>query len=167
GEGLQVDERDRRGDGLAGEDDRDLDLDLLALADGDQVEVVQAALERVALDLLDQRQVLGAVGERELEQRVGVAGGQGGVVARQREVEGGLAVSVQDGGDAVLGAEAAGRALAEVLAQLDVQLLSHGGAPRGCGGSTVSDATGHREALLPRSAPRRSRRGSLPAPSPK
>src|SRR5699024_5888769 len=126
GQGLQVDEGRRRGDRLAGEDHRDLDLDLLALADDDQVEVGQGALQREALDLLDEREVLGAVREGQLEQRVGVTGRQSGVVTGQREVDRVLAVPVQDGGDAALGAQAARRALAEVLAQFDVQLLSHG-----------------------------------------
>ena len=127
--------------------------------------MVQGALERVTLDLLDQREVRGAVGELELEQRVGVTGGQGGGVAGQGEVEGCLAVAVQDGGNQALGAQAARGALAEVLAQFDVQLLSHGGAPRGYVWLDDERRHGAQGAQAPRfSAPRRSRRGLGPLP---
>src|SRR5699024_5844053 len=126
GELLEVDEGDRRGDGLALHDDRDVDLDLLALADDDQVEVGQGALEGVALDVLDQGQMFGAVGDLQRQQRVGVAGGQRDVMAGQLQVDGVVAVRVQDGGDLAPGTATAGRDLTPYPAKIVVLLFRHG-----------------------------------------
>ena len=60
------------GGGVADEVDRDVDGDLLAAADGDEVDVLEDPADRVDLDLLGQRELRRAV-DVELEQRVGAA----------------------------------------------------------------------------------------------
>src|SRR5690625_6141450 len=69
--------------------------------------------------------MFGADGDLQRQQRVGVAGGQRDVMAGQLQVDGVVAVLVQDGGDLAPGTDTAGGALAELLAQFDVQLLGH------------------------------------------
>ena len=104
----------------------DVDGDLLALADDDQVDVLEEALDRVALDLLGQRELLLAV-DVMVEQgvRAAVLERQHRVVARQGDVDRVVAVAVEDGGDLVGAADAAGGALAELGAGLggDVALV--------------------------------------------
>ena len=63
---------DGLGSGLALEVDPDLDGDLLALADDDEVDVLDDRLDRVALDVLREREVLLAVDD-EGEEGVGRA----------------------------------------------------------------------------------------------
>jgi hypothetical protein len=76
------------GRGLAGQLHRDLHGHLLALADRDQVDVLQVALDRVAHDALRQGQLVALLGLQR-QQRVGVVlEGQHQLVARQREVRG-------------------------------------------------------------------------------
>ena len=96
------------------------------LLDDQEVGVLDEALERVALDLLGDREVLlGAEVDR--QQRVGVLERQHELVARQRDVHGVGAVSVEDGGHVVGATDAAGGALAELGARLGGDLdLSHG-----------------------------------------
>ena len=72
-DGRGLDDDQGLGGGLADEVDRDVDGDLLALADDDEVDVLELALDRVDLDLLGQRQ-LGLAVDVELEQGVGAAG---------------------------------------------------------------------------------------------
>ena len=113
--------------------DGDLDGDLLAAADGDEVDVLEVAVDRVDLDLLGQRQ-LGLALDVELEQRVraAVLEGHHRVVAREGDVDRLVAVAVDDGGDLVLAADAAGGALAELGARLGGDLLGgHATTPRG------------------------------------
>ncbi len=76
---------------------------------------------RVALDVLDERQLVLAV-DVELEQRVGATHEQRDLVAGQRDVDGRGAVAVDHGRDLAGGTQAAGEALAEVLTQLGVDL---------------------------------------------
>ena len=108
-----------------------LDGDLLALDDGDEVDVLERAADRVDLNLLGQRELRSAL-DVELEQGVGA-----GVlerhhrgVTRQGHVDRVLAVTVDDGGDLVVAADAAGSTLAELRTGLGLNLLgSHGGSP--------------------------------------
>src|SRR5690625_5421139 len=62
-------------------------------------------------------------------------------MAGQLQVDGVVAVLVQDGGDLAPGTDTAGGALAELLAQFDVQLLGHAMLLVVVTRSTVSDAT--------------------------
>ena len=66
---------------LAHDDDRDVDLDLLALLHDEEVDVLDDLVHRVLLDVLDQRELLLAV-ELELEHRVGAADEERDLVAR-------------------------------------------------------------------------------------
>src|SRR6476661_879578 len=107
---------------FAGDVDGDVNGDLLALADGQQVEVLDDLLDRVALDVLDQGQVLLAV-DVQGQQGVGGADGQGGGLRRQGDVDRLGAVAVDDGRDQVGHAGAAGEALAEFGADFCCELL--------------------------------------------
>ena len=80
-DGLGVDGDDGLGSGLALDVDRDVDGDLLALADDDQVDVLDDRLDRVALDVLGQGQLLVAVDD-DGEQGVGDLERHHRVVAR-------------------------------------------------------------------------------------
>ena len=86
--GLEGDDRqflveDVAGGKFAGEVDGDVNGDLLARADGQEVEVLDDLLDRIALDVLDQGEVLFAV-DVQGQQGVGDADGQGGGLGRQR-----------------------------------------------------------------------------------
>ena len=122
-DGVLVDDQ-RVGAGLAHDVDRDVDGDLLAADDGDEVEVLDDAADRVDLDVLGQRELLGAV-DVEREERVGatVLEGHHRLVAGQDHVDRLVAVAVDDGGDLVVAADAAGGALAELGARLGGDLL--------------------------------------------
>ena len=102
--------------------------DLLAAADHDQVDVVDGLLQRVALDVLGQRE-LGAAVELEAQQDVGVAAQrQADLTGGQREVARRLAVAVDDGGNLAGATGAAGAAFAELGALLGADTdLGHGG----------------------------------------
>src|SRR5690625_7900389 len=69
--------------------------------------------------------MFGADGDLQRQQRVGVAGGQRDVMAGQLQVDGVVAVLVQDGGDLAPGTDTAGGALAELLAEVGVRRLGH------------------------------------------
>ncbi len=125
---VQVDQRlGRRG---ADDVDRDLDRHLLAAADHDQVDVLEKALDRVALDVLGQRQLVLAL-DVECEQHVRGLQREHELVAGERDVPRVGAVAVQDGRNLGLATDAAGCALAELGARLGGDTdLGHGGAPR-------------------------------------
>ena len=57
-DGAQLVVRDRVRRDVADDDDRDLDRDLLAATDEEQVDVLEGALQRVALDGLGERELL-------------------------------------------------------------------------------------------------------------
>lgn len=90
----------------------DLDGDLLALLDEQQVDVDQVALDGVTLDGLRDRQ-LGLAVEVQGQQDVRRTQREQQVVARQGHVDRLGAVTVDDTGNLVLTADAAGGALAE------------------------------------------------------
>ncbi|CCH72238.1 hypothetical protein BN11_1470002 [Nostocoides australiense Ben110] len=105
--------------------DRDVDGDLLALADDNQVDVLDDGLDRVALHVLGQGQLLVSVDD-EGEQGVGVLEGHHRVVAGHGDVDRVGAVAVDDGGHLAGAADAARRALAELGAELDVKTVLGG-----------------------------------------
>ena len=121
-DGVGVLRGDRAGSGLADERDRDVDLDLLALLHDEEVDVLDDLVHRVLLHVLDQRELrLPATSSSStaLARRIS----SDDLVAGQRDVHGVGAVTVDDGGDLAGGAEAAGEALAEVLANLGLDLV--------------------------------------------
>src|SRR5690606_37207156 len=108
---------DGAGGGLADDVDRDLDGDLLASASDDEVDVLDGAADRVALDVLGEGHLV-AVLDLEGDDGVRVVlEDEEGVVGGQREVAGSLAVPVEDGGDEVRAAGAARGTLAELGAE--------------------------------------------------
>ena len=109
-------------------DERDVDGDLLAVPDEDQVGVLDEALDRVALNLLGQCELAVAV-ELDRQQRVGGLQRQHQVVTGQRDVDRVGAVAVEHCGHLVGATDAASSALAELGARLglDLDLRSHGG----------------------------------------
>src|SRR5699024_4709137 len=74
-------------------------------------------------------------------QRVGVAGGQRDVMAGQLQVDGVVAVLVQDGGDLAPGTDTAGGALAGLPGEIAAQLVGLAMRPVGVTRRTVSHAT--------------------------
>src|SRR5690606_36743579 len=106
---------------LANDGDRDVDLNLLALLHDEEVDVLDDLAYRVLLDILDERELRAAF-DVELEQRVGAADDERDLVARKCTVHGLGAVAVDDGGDLASSAQAAGEALAELVANLSVDL---------------------------------------------
>lgn len=131
GQRLHVQRVDRAGGGLTLDDHVHLHGDLLAAADQQQVEVLDLLGEHVALDVLHQGELALAV-EGQLEQGVDVVlDDQEGLVARQGEVRGRLAVAVEHRGDLVVATDAARRTLAELGAQGGGNVLSHGGSSSG------------------------------------
>ncbi len=86
-DGLRVDHVDGAGLGLADHVHGDLDGDLLALADREQVDVLDDLPHRVPLDVLGDGQRLGAL-DVEGEQGVGVLEREHRLVTRQRDVLG-------------------------------------------------------------------------------
>ena len=137
---------DRAGEGLALDDDGDVDGDLLATAHDDEVDVLDDLAHRVALDVLDEGE-LGRTLDVEVDDRVGGTDEQHRLVAREGDVLRLGAVAVDDRGDLVGGAELARSALAELGAGLRCELgvVGHGGASwcrgrrrgAGIGGSVV------------------------------
>ena len=135
---------------------RDVDGDLLAAADEHQVDVLDVAADRVALDVLGQRQlrappsISSAAGRWRLER-------EHRLVARQRDVHRVGAVAVEHGGDLVGAADPAGGTLAELGAGLGGELdLGHGTLLVGqrCGSGPRPGALHERTASI--TAPRRS-----------
>ena len=117
---------------LADQRHPDLDGDLLAAADEDQVDMLERVLDRITLDGLRQRQRLGAVADLDGEQLVGATvTDRGGELARgERDVLGLLAVAVQHGGHQAGTAGTPGTTLAELGAGLGADLyLGHGETP--------------------------------------
>ena len=94
--------------GLADDDERDVDGDLLTATDDDQVGVLDEALDRVALHLLGERELAVAV-ELDRQQRVGGLEREHQVVAGQRDVHRVGAVAVQHGGHLARRAGSGGR----------------------------------------------------------
>src|SRR6185312_6120415 len=115
--------------GLADEVHRDLDLNLLALAHDDEVEVLDDLAHRVLLHILDERQLRLAL-DVELKHLVRLADDERDLVTRQRDVLRLGAVTVDDGGNLARGADLARRALAEGIANLGDEVVaavvSHG-----------------------------------------
>ncbi|MCY1230157.1 hypothetical protein D9M72_425600 [compost metagenome] len=107
---------------FAGDVDGNVHGDLLARADGQQVKVLDDLLDRVALDVLDEREVLFAV-DVQGQQGVGNADSQRGGLGRQGDVDGLCTVAVDDSRDEVGHACAAGEALAEFGAYFCCELL--------------------------------------------
>ena len=103
-----------------------LDGDLLSTGHDQQIGVLDEALDRVPLHLLGKRQLAVAV-ELDREQGVRRLQGEHQVVARQRDVHGIGAVSVQHRGNLRLAPDSAGGTLAELVTRLGVDLdLGHG-----------------------------------------
>src|SRR5690606_27779417 len=102
-------------DRLTEQDDGNVDDDLLAEHDGDEVDVLDDPADRVDLDLLGQRELLLAV-DGQVEQRVRATALERHhrVVVGQGHVRGGVAVFVDNGGNLVLTAQATRGALAEL-----------------------------------------------------
>src|SRR5690606_30510539 len=122
---------DRAGRGLADDVDRDVDGDLLAGADDDEVDVLDGAADRVTLDVLGQGHLLLAL-DVEGDDRVRVVlEDEERVVGRHGEVLRRLTVAVEDRGDLVRAAGATGGTLAELGTDLGgeggrVGRLGHG-----------------------------------------
>jgi len=94
----ELDHVDGAGLGLADDGDGDLDLDALVAVDQEEVDVLDARADRVALDLLGQDEQ-GLAVDVELDESVLVgAQGEAGGVLVQDEVAGLRAVAVDDGG---------------------------------------------------------------------
>jgi len=114
--------------GCADEVDGDLDGDLLAPSYGNEVDVLEVPLERVAHDGLGQRELLALVGLEREQLVLVVAQRHHQLVARQREVPGLVAVAVKHDRHLVGGPDPTGMALAELGAGLgDDADLGHGG----------------------------------------
>src|SRR5690606_24738487 len=120
--GRDVHGHDGAGERLTGDDDRNLDVHLLALLDHEQVDVLDDLAHRVALDVLDEDELRLAL-DVEVEQRVGAADDQRDLVTGKRHVDRVGAVAVDDRGDLPLGAEATGEALAEAGAKVGADLV--------------------------------------------
>jgi hypothetical protein len=112
---------------LADEDHADVDGDLLALADHDQVDVLDEALDRVTLDLLRQRELRLPVDD-DRQERVRVLEREHGVVAGQGDVDRVGTMAVQNGGNLVGATDATRGTLSELGSGLSVDLdLGHRG----------------------------------------
>jgi hypothetical protein len=127
--------------GLAGQRHRDVDLDLLATLDDDQVHVLVGVLDRVTLDRLGQGQRrAGATGHVDREHLVEatVPDRRGELPGRKRDMNGCFAVAVQHSGHQAGPARAAGTTLAELGAGLGADLyLGHGETPETVGSGCV------------------------------
>src|SRR5450759_4178498 len=110
--GVVLDRDDRLDGGGSHEVDGHVNVDLLALTNDDEVNVLDDRPDRVALDVLGQGQVVLAV-DLDGEQDVGDLEGQHRLVARQADMNRVGAVAVHDGGDVVFAADGAGGTLAE------------------------------------------------------
>src|SRR5665647_2180635 len=116
--------------------DRHVNGDLLALADHDEVNVLDDRPDRVALDVLGQGQLVLAV-DLDREQDVGNLEGPHRLVARQGDVDRLGAVAVHHRGDLVLPPDAASGALAELGPGRGDELVVGHGSP------TLLDADPH------------------------
>ncbi|SIJ03993.1 Uncharacterised protein [Mycobacteroides abscessus subsp. abscessus] len=168
----RLDLRDHRaGGGVADDVDGDVDLDLLAALDDDEVDVLDLTAHGLDLDVAgDREDVLRAVGALDLEQGVGVLEGHHRGVSLERDVDGVAAVAVDDRGDAAGAADAAGSALAEFVAGFCDELeVSHVSLLRGdlsCTTAKQSEAApgAAYQGTRSGSGPRRSRRQASPSP---
>src|SRR5665811_331967 len=106
-----LDRDDRLDRGGAHEVDGHVNVDLFALADDNEVDVLDDRPDRVALDVLGQGQVVLAV-DLDGEQGVGDLEGQHRLVARQADVDRLGAVAVHDSGDVVCTPDGAGGTVA-------------------------------------------------------
>ena len=105
---------DGAGDGLADNDDGDLNVDLLAGLDGQEVGVQDVAAHGVNLNVLDEGQ-LGLALDLQLDERVlGAANDEEEFVAGNVQVTGLGAVAVEDRGDLAGAAGAAGSTLTKL-----------------------------------------------------
>src|SRR5918995_4392282 len=103
---------------------------LLTPSDDHQVDVFDRVLDRVALDLLGQRELRLAI-DVDRQQRVRCTEREQRFVARQRDVDRSRAVTVEDGGYLVGAADPAGSALAELGTRFGDELdLGHERTPR-------------------------------------
>src|SRR5690606_22990863 len=132
--GVEVLGDQRAGRGRTGDDDRDVDRDLLAATHDQRVDVLDVVLQGVDRGGLRQRQV-GRLGGRagDVQRDDGVlavvAHDAGEVHGRQRQVLRVLAVAVQHRGDLAGAAGAASRSLTELGTGFDGQAyLGHGDA---------------------------------------
>ncbi len=125
GQGGVVDGDDGLRCGLALDVDGDVDRHLLAQGDDDEVDVLDEPLDRVALHVLGQGQVLLAL---DVQGEHGVLQLQRHhrVVTRQGQVDRGGPVAVEDGRHLVGAADPAGSALAELAALLGDDLAGVG-----------------------------------------
>src|SRR5665648_520317 len=105
-----LDRDDRLDGGDSHEVDRHVNVDLLALANDDEVDVLDDRPDRVALDVLGQGQVVLAV-DLDGEQDVGDLEGHHRLVARQADVDRVGAMAIHDGGDVVRAPDGAGGTL--------------------------------------------------------
>ena len=113
-DGELLDGVDGAGGGLANDDDGDLNVDLLAGLDGQEVGVQDVAAHGVNLNVLDEGQ-LGLALDLQLNERVlGAANDEEEVVAGNVQVTGLGAVAVEDRGDLAGAAGAAGSTLTEL-----------------------------------------------------
>ena len=112
---------DGLGGGVALEVHVDVDDDLLAALHDDQVDVLDDRLDRVALHVLGQGELLLAV-EDDGEQGVALLQREHRLVAGQGDVHRLAAVAVHDGGDLVVAADLARGTLAELGAGLGDEL---------------------------------------------
>ena len=116
--GVLLGEQAAAGD-LAGDLQRHVDGDLLAATHGEQVDVLEDALDRMALDRLRDRELIGAIDvEREQHVHAAVLERLRELARRQRDVARVGSVAVDDGRDLAGAAGAAGAALAELGARL-------------------------------------------------
>ena len=121
-DGGGLDHVDGAGGGLTDDGDRDLDVDALVAVHQEEVDVLHAGADGVALHVLGQGQEGLAAGDVQLDQGVVVAAqGQAGGVLLEQEVAGLGAVAVDDDGDLAGAAGLAGRALAELGAVLGLE----------------------------------------------
>jgi hypothetical protein len=115
------------GGDVAGHPELDLDGDLLAPPDQDQVDVLDDVPNRVPLHRLGQRDLAPLVQAVEVQQHVRRLQREHQLVPGQAQVPGLGAVPVQHGGNPPLAAAAAGGALAELVADLGCDMdLGHG-----------------------------------------
>src|SRR5450759_3419248 len=127
--GVVLDRDDRLDGGCSHEVDGHVNVDLLALTNDDEVNVLDDRLDRVALDVLGQGQVV-LTADLDGEQDVGDLEGHHRLVSWQADVDRVGAVAVHDGGDAVFAPDATGGTLAELGAgrgdELALGRVGHG-----------------------------------------
>jgi len=122
---------------------RDVDGDLLALADDHEVEVLEHTQHGVDLHVLDERELVASL-DVEGDDLVGrAADDEEGLVVGQVQVHRVSAVTVEDGGDLAGAAGPAGGALAELGADGGGELVVSHGYLRSVVGSGPQRGTSH------------------------